>query len=121
MSVTLTISSGVLVVENFVPWPNVQSLTAGLSSAPSQITRDGPWTIVSVTGSGDTVQLPASAEVGDLFEVYDGDGAKPNGRNVILPSTGERIGTGVGSAGEALIPRILRKLSSTRWGEVDGE
>jgi len=117
MSVTLIISSGVLVVDDFAPWSPIQVVTRGSSASPGQITRDSAWNVVSCVSSGDRVQLPADAQIGDVYEVYDGDWASPGGCVLLLPSTSERVFTGFNPPQtETFVPRTIRKLSSVAWG-----
>jgi hypothetical protein len=132
MSQTVTIESGTVVID--VAAPTTQLVTAGTSSAPTVINRDGALTVALVSGvvvpspdcanglfdnTQSYVQLPSDASVGDVVEVYDlrpplADhcGLTWGGSTVLLPS-GETLINEEGSSDSA---GVYRKLTSTQWG-----
>lgn len=67
----------------------VTSVTGGPIGTPTLIVLDGPWTIIKVPvtdGGHQYVELPASADEGDLLEVY---GEPPLGGPVVTPPGGQ--------------------------------
>ena len=113
MAITLTISSGVLVVEDFVPWSGIQSVTAGTSASPGIITRDSAWTVVSASGVGpptqNRVQLSSAFQTNDLVEIYVVPGS--GSVQVQVSSGSETLETGVIVADVG----TYRKTTSSTW------
>lgn len=112
MATTLTISSGSLVVDGLTPWSAIQSITAGTSGSPTVATRDGPWTIVLVSGVGSPtefrVKLPTDSQLNDLIELQVAPGA---GSLAVQASSVESIN----GAAAVNLPVVLRKVTSSAW------
>ena len=114
MAITLTISSGVLVVEDFAPWsPSIQNVTAGTSANPGIIARDSLWTRVQVSGAGFPneyrVQPSSAFQTHDFLEIHVAPGS---GGMAFQVSSGSETVEGL-SAVNGFGP--FRKTTSSTW------
>ena len=106
----------------------IQAVNSAPSPNPTVLTRDGCYTIVSITigaGSIESVKLPQGCLPGDGFEIYTDTASNDC---YIFPPTSEDFGdpnlstvngikvlSGTSGGNPSF---IVRKLTSTRWGYI---